>query len=157
MINEHFFPPVEPFANGKLKVDDLHTLYWEQCGRPDGVPILFLHGGPGAGCSEADRRFFDPARFRVVLFDQRGRPQGPWYAGLSFFSFFPPAPTQEPLSEQETPCGRREQQLNHEDSNIRVGRWWDLVIGVLVPIQALVLGVLILLNRWIVRQTGDKA
>jgi len=60
MTNEHFYPPVEPFASGHLAVDGLHTLYFEQCGVPDGIPILFVHGGPGAGCSKVDRRFFDP-------------------------------------------------------------------------------------------------
>jgi proline iminopeptidase len=55
-----------------LPVDELHTLYWEQCGNPNGLPVLFLHGGPGAGLSPAHRRFFDPATYRIVLFDQRG-------------------------------------------------------------------------------------
>jgi proline iminopeptidase len=72
MANEFFFPPIEPFESGVLTVDEPHELYWEQCGNPDGEPILFLHGGPGAGCSEIDRRFFDPSHFRVVLLDQRG-------------------------------------------------------------------------------------
>jgi len=72
MANAYFFPPIEPFASGILKVDAPHELYWEQCGNPQGEPILFLHGGPGAGCSEQDRCFFDPAYFRIVLLDQRG-------------------------------------------------------------------------------------
>jgi len=72
MANEHFHPEIEPYRTGELQVDDLHTLYYEECGTRDGVPILFVHGGPGAGCTTADRRFFDPSRFRVVLFDQRG-------------------------------------------------------------------------------------
>ncbi|MDX2417025.1 MAG: prolyl aminopeptidase [Xanthomonadales bacterium] len=72
MANEFFFPPIEPFETGTLKASAPHELYWEQCGNPKGVPILFLHGGPGAGCSETDRRFFDPEHFRIVLFDQRG-------------------------------------------------------------------------------------
>jgi proline iminopeptidase len=72
MANEHFFPPIEPYETGLLKVSEPHELYWEQCGNPDGEPILFLHGGPGAGCSEQDRCFFDPAFFRIILFDQRG-------------------------------------------------------------------------------------
>ncbi|MFD2270048.1 alpha/beta fold hydrolase [Undibacterium arcticum] len=56
-----------------LAVDALHTLYWEQCGNPDGLPVLFLHGGPGAGLSPTHRQFFfDPVHYRVVLFDQRG-------------------------------------------------------------------------------------
>lgn len=72
VVTEHFYPAIEPFASGELEVDAPHVLYWEQCGNPDGEPVLFLHGGPGAGCSDADRRFFDPAHFRIVLFDQRG-------------------------------------------------------------------------------------
>ena len=72
MANEHFFPPIEPFETGIMQVGGPHELYWEQCGNPDGQPILFLHGGPGAGCSAHDRCFFDPEYFRIVLFDQRG-------------------------------------------------------------------------------------
>lgn len=72
MVNPHFFPPIEPFASGYLDVGAPHELYWEQCGNPAGEPVLFLHGGPGAGCSEQDRCFFDPQFFRIVLFDQRG-------------------------------------------------------------------------------------
>lgn len=80
MANDHFHPPIEPYESGTLDVDSLHQLYWEECGNPRGIPILFVHGGPGAGCSPFDRRFFDPAAFRMVLVDQRGagrsRPPG---------------------------------------------------------------------------------
>ena len=72
VADQYFHPEIEPFARGELAVGDPHVLYWEQCGNPDGEPILFLHGGPGAGCSATDRRFFDPEHFRIVLFDQRG-------------------------------------------------------------------------------------
>jgi len=72
MANKYFYPPIEPFETGILKVDEPHELYWEQCGNPQGEPILFLHGGPGAGCTGYDRRFFDPEFFRIVLLDQRG-------------------------------------------------------------------------------------
>lgn len=72
MTPDALYPPIEPFAVENLAVTALHTLYIEQCGNPQGIPVLFVHGGPGAGCSEVDRRFFDPARFRVVLVDQRG-------------------------------------------------------------------------------------
>jgi len=72
MANEYFFSSIEPFATGTLDVGEPHILYWEQCGNPQGDPVLFLHGGPGAGCTEFDRRFFDPQHFRVVLLDQRG-------------------------------------------------------------------------------------
>ncbi len=66
------FPPIEPYASGLLSVDGGHQVYWECCGNPTGEPALVLHGGPGSGCSAGQRRFFDPARYRVVLFDQRG-------------------------------------------------------------------------------------
>ena len=66
------YPAIEPYRTGRLPVDDLHTIYWEECGNPSGVPVLFLHGGPGAGCSPEHRRFFDPQYYRIVLFDQRG-------------------------------------------------------------------------------------
>ena len=72
MANRHFYPSIEPFETGTLLVDEPHELYWEQCGNPEGGPVLFLHGGPGAGCSEQDRCFFDPRHFRIVLLDQRG-------------------------------------------------------------------------------------
>jgi len=72
MVNQHFLPEREPFATGMLAVDDLHTLYYERCGDPDGIPILFVHGGPGAGCSTTDRCFFDAEKFHAILFDQRG-------------------------------------------------------------------------------------
>ncbi len=74
------YPPLEPFRSGRLRVDDIHTLYWEECGNPRGVPVVFLHGGPGAGCSPEHRRFFDPQRYRIVLFDQRGAGRSTPYA-----------------------------------------------------------------------------
>lgn len=67
-----WYPPIEPYASGHLAVDAGQMLYWETSGNPNGVPVLFLHGGPGGGCSVNDRRYFDPARYRIVLFDQRG-------------------------------------------------------------------------------------
>ncbi len=69
------FPEIQPNQSGYLSVGDGHILYWEECGNPDGVPVLFLHGGPGAGLSPVHRRFFDPAYYRIVLFDQRGAGQ----------------------------------------------------------------------------------
>lgn len=66
------YPPSEPFDAGWLDVGDGHRLYYEQCGQPAGRPLLFLHGGPGSACSPRHRRLFDPARHRLVLFDQRG-------------------------------------------------------------------------------------
>jgi proline iminopeptidase len=66
------FPPIDPYRSGMLPVGDIHTLYWEECGNPQGEPVLFLHGGPGGGISPKHRRFFNPAHYRIVLFDQRG-------------------------------------------------------------------------------------
>lgn len=67
-----FFPPIEPFEKGRLKVSELHELYYEQSGNPQGRPVVFLHGGPGGGVNPDHRRFFDPAHYRIILFDQRG-------------------------------------------------------------------------------------
>ena len=66
------FPEIDPYNNGMLDVGDGHRVYWECCGNPSGRPALYLHGGPGAGCSPGQRRYFDPEAYRVVLFDQRG-------------------------------------------------------------------------------------
>jgi proline iminopeptidase len=66
------YPALEPYRTGYLRVSDPHELYFEECGNPRGKPALFLHGGPGAGCDNRARRFFDPAAYRIVLFDQRG-------------------------------------------------------------------------------------
>ena len=72
MTRENLFPHIEPYESGRLRLDALHSMYWEQSGRPDGIPALFLHGGPGAGAIPIHRRFFDPAYYRIVVFDQRG-------------------------------------------------------------------------------------
>ncbi len=66
------FPPVTPYSSGFLSVDSGHNLYWEQSGNPDGIPVLLLHGGPGAGATPTHRRFFDPDHYRIIIFDQRG-------------------------------------------------------------------------------------
>ena len=66
------YPPIEPRVVGMLPVTALHTIYFEESGNPDGLPVVFVHGGPGAGTEPAHRRFFDPERYRIVLFDQRG-------------------------------------------------------------------------------------
>ena len=72
MPRTDLYPAIEPFASGTLRVDPIHTIYWEECGNPEGCPVLFLHGGPGAGFSPGHRRFFDPRFYRIVLVDQRG-------------------------------------------------------------------------------------
>ena len=68
----HLYPPINPFDQRVLDVGDGHRVYVEQCGNPNGIPVIVLHGGPGGGCSPTMRRYFDPAIYRVVLFDQRG-------------------------------------------------------------------------------------
>ena len=72
MTRRTLYPEIKPHKKGWLAVDNLHHLYWEQSGNPQGVPVVFLHGGPGAGAVAAHRRFFDPDYYRIVIFDQRG-------------------------------------------------------------------------------------
>ena len=67
-----FYPEIQPYRHGELAVSDGHVLAFEESGRPDGKPVVFLHGGPGGGTEPRHRRFFDPAVYRIVLFDQRG-------------------------------------------------------------------------------------
>jgi proline iminopeptidase len=69
---DQLYPPIEPYASGMLDVGDGNLVYWECCGNPDGKAALVIHGGPGSGCTAGHRRYFDPARYRVILFDQRG-------------------------------------------------------------------------------------
>ena len=66
------YPEITPYEHGGLAVDSRHSIYWEQSGNPAGVPVVFIHGGPGAGSMPAHRRFFDPQHYRIVVFDQRG-------------------------------------------------------------------------------------
>lgn len=75
------YPPIEPYASGMLHVGDGNDIYWECCGNPDGIPALAIHGGPGSGSVPGMRRPFDPQRYRVVLFDQRGCGRSTPYAG----------------------------------------------------------------------------
>lgn len=69
---KELYPEIEPFDSGMLKVSDLHSIYYERCGNPEGIPVVFLHGGPGGGLIPMYRRFFDPDAYHVILFDQRG-------------------------------------------------------------------------------------
>lgn len=71
-LRSELYPEIEPYRSGYLDVDDIHQIYWEECGNPRGVPVVFLHGGPGAGSAPAHRRFFDPAHYRIIVYDQRG-------------------------------------------------------------------------------------
>ena len=66
------YPHINAYKTGMLDVDSIHTLYWEESGNPEGIPVVFFHGGPGAGTVPENRRFFDPSSYRIVLFDQRG-------------------------------------------------------------------------------------
>lgn len=66
------YPPVEAYETGMMKVSGLHTIYWEVSGNPDGKPCIILHGGPGGGCPPGYRQYFDPSKYRIVMFDQRG-------------------------------------------------------------------------------------
>ena len=72
MTRTELYPAIEPFAAGMMSVGGPHEVYWEQSGNPNGLPVIFLHGGPGAGSTPAHRRFFDPDAYRIVIFDQRG-------------------------------------------------------------------------------------
>lgn len=76
------YPTIKPYQTQTLKVSDKHTVYVEEVGNPKGIPVLFVHGGPGSGCSEDSRRFFDPSLYRIVLFDQRGAGRSEPHASL---------------------------------------------------------------------------
>ncbi|GAB4529558.1 MAG: prolyl aminopeptidase [Pleurocapsa sp.] len=76
------YPPIEPYDQGRLKVSDLHTIHYEQSGNPQGKPVIFLHGGPGGGIAPMYRQYFDPEKWRVIIFDQRGCGQSTPYAEL---------------------------------------------------------------------------
>jgi proline iminopeptidase len=82
MGNRTQYPPIEPFDTGYLAVGDGHEIYYEQSGNPEGKPALFVHGGPGGGGDVNARRFFDPARYRIVVFDQRGSGRSSPHASL---------------------------------------------------------------------------
>jgi proline iminopeptidase len=66
------YPPIEARVSAMMRLDSMHTMYWEECGNPRGTPVLYLHGGPGGGTSPRARQFFDPQHYRIILFDQRG-------------------------------------------------------------------------------------
>ncbi len=76
------YPPIEPYLTGRLKVSDLHELYFEESGNPKGKPVIFLHGGPGGGTGPKNRCYFDPRKYRIILMDQRGCGQSTPYAEI---------------------------------------------------------------------------
>jgi proline iminopeptidase len=76
------YPEIQPYRHGFLRVSNIHEIYFEECGNPEGKPVVFLHGGPGAGADERARRFFDPESYRIVLFDQRGSGRSRPHASL---------------------------------------------------------------------------
>lgn len=82
-MTRDFYPPIEPFNSGLMEVSKIHSLYYEQVGNPKGRPIVFLHGGPGGGINADHRRYFDPKKYHVVLFDQRGCGQSQPHAELN--------------------------------------------------------------------------
>ncbi len=77
------YPPIKPFVQHSLQVDNIHALHIEECGNPQGIPVLFIHGGPGAGYQPVHRQFFDPTQYRIILFDQRGCGQSKPHACLT--------------------------------------------------------------------------
>ncbi len=79
---EGLYPAIQPYVTHSLKVTPPHILHVEECGSPEGVPVLFVHGGPGAGCEPWHRSFFDPERYRIILFDQRGAGRSAPHASL---------------------------------------------------------------------------
>src|SRR2546422_10207297 len=78
----NLYPAIEPYDTGRLKVSDIHEIYYEQCGNPKGKPAVFLHGGPGGGLVPEYRQFHDPNAYRIVPFDQRGSGQSTPHARL---------------------------------------------------------------------------
>ena len=72
---DFLYPPLSPNRTGRLKLDSLHTMYWEESGNPRGAPVVFLHGGPGGGSAPDHRRFYDPVFYRIIVYDQRGAGQ----------------------------------------------------------------------------------
>jgi len=79
---KNLYPPINPYNHGHLNVSEIHSIYFEECGNPEGTPVIFLHGGPGGGLSLEYRRFFDPKKWRIVLIDQRGSGKSTPFAEL---------------------------------------------------------------------------
>jgi len=100
------YPPVEPYRTGLLEVGDGHRLHWELCGNPAGKPVVFLHGGPGGGASPSHRRQFDPARYHILVFDQRGCGRSTPFASLTSNTTTHLVEDIEQLREQVMGCER---------------------------------------------------
>ena len=81
-IDEVLYPKIEAHSTGLLKVSELHTIHWERAGNPDGVPVIVIHGGPGGGSQPSYRQYFNPEKFDIIQFDQRGCGQSTPYAEL---------------------------------------------------------------------------
>ena len=82
-IDEVLYPKIEPYSTGMLPVSELHTIFWERAGNPDGQPVIVIHGGPGGGSQPGYRQYFDPAKFDIIQFDQRGCGKSKPYAELT--------------------------------------------------------------------------
>jgi proline iminopeptidase len=94
------YPSIEPYQHDHLQVSDLHEIYYEQSGNPDGAPVVFVHGGPGGGTDPTYRRFFDPAAYRIVMFDQRGCGKSRPHASLEENTTWPLVADMERIREQ---------------------------------------------------------
>ena len=81
-LMKELYPPIQPYRQGNLQVSDLHTIHWEESGNPQGQPVIFLHGGPGGGIVPVYRQYFDPEKWRIIIFDQRGCGQSTPHAEL---------------------------------------------------------------------------
>ncbi len=110
---KQLYSSLHSYHHFTLQVDDIHELYIEECGNPDGIPIVFLHGGPGAGCESYHRRFFDPDQYRIILFDQRGCGRSTPHAELENNT------TQHLISDME----KIRQELNVEKWAVFGGSW----------------------------------
>jgi len=137
------YPEIEPYDTGFLQVSPLHRVYYEQCGNPKGKPVVFVHGGPGAGCNAKSRRFFDPRHYRIVLFDQRGCGRSTPHAELTDNT------TWQLVADMETLC-----------AHLGIGRWqvfggsWGSTLSLAYAethperVSELVLRGIFLLRRW---------